>query len=85
MREQFTENNIHGLWPKITMSFYLSSESKVKKVILLSPGKSCVRLTLESDPLPTTLLKETIEELLPKKVVRILLIKSEWGTKSQEL
>ena len=36
------------------------SESRVKRVILGSPSKSCV-----SDPLPTTLLKDVIDELVP--------------------
>ena len=49
---------------KFTTSFLSEfsavSESTVKKVILQSPSKSCM-----SDPLPTTLLKDAIDELLP--------------------
>ena len=40
--------------------FSAVSESTVKKVILHSRSKSCM-----NDPMPTTLLKDTIDELLP--------------------
>ena len=51
--------------------FSAVSESTVNKVILQSPSKSCM-----SDLLPTTLLKDTIDELLPvlTKIVNLSIL-----------
>ena len=60
---------------KFTTSFLSEfsavSESTVNKLILQSPSKSCM-----SDPLPTTLLKDTIDELLPvlTKIVNLSIL-----------
>ena len=83
IREKFSENSTEKMDydKKFTTSFLSEfsavSESTVKKVILQSPSKSCT-----SDPLPTTLLKDTIDELLPvlTKIVNLSILHGKMPT-----